>query len=205
MGAMHAERSMDRTFLFRQSRIRMKTLLAAACLALASAAANAGETINIYKYRGADGRPLYSDRPIPGARLIESIQYVLPAPSSPRPDTSKSGAAGEERIKNRLSELDAAWAEVKASGSALAAAEARLAAGVTPEEGEPRALAGPPAPPPAGGPLAPAPPPAGGPMGTRRGGGFSPEYQARIAALEADVQAARVRNQEAWARFNQLR
>ncbi len=196
----------------------MKTLLAAACLALASAAANAAETITIYKYRGADGRPLYSDRPIPGARLIESIQYVLPAPSSPRSDTSKSGAAGEERIKNHLSELDAAWAEVKASGSALAAAEARLAAGVTPEEGEPRALAGPstpappsaggpmaPAPPPAGGPLAPAPPPAGGPMGTRRGGGLSPEYQARIAALEADVQAARVRNQEAWARFNRLR
>jgi len=42
-------------------------------------------------------------------------------------------------------------------------------------------------------------------MAIRRGGGMRPEYRARIASLEADVQAARARNQEAWRRYNQLR
>ncbi len=196
----------------------MRTPLAAGCLILACAAANAAEPIYLYKYRGADGKTLYSNRPIAGAELIESFEYTPPAPSARRPDTSKSDAAGEERIRKQQSGLEAAWVEVQQSGSALAEAEARLAAGVTPGEGEVRALGGPatpapppaggpmaPAPPSAGGPMAPAPPSAGGPMGTRRGGGMRPEYRARIAALEAAVQAARLRNQQAWSRFNELR
>lgn len=194
----------------------MKVILITACLILASTTANAAEII--YKYRGADGKTHYSNRVIPGAELIETFEYTPPAPSTPSPARSKSDAAGEERIKKHLSSLEAAWAEVQESGSALASAEARLAAGVTPEEGETRALGGPatPAPPSAGGPMPPAPPSAGGsispapssaggPMGTRRGGGLRPEYHERLAKLEAEVAAARVRNQQAWARYNQLR
>jgi hypothetical protein len=192
----------------------MKIMLAG-CLMLACAAAVAAETV--YKYRGADGKTLYSNRPIPGAELIETFEYTAPA-SSPRSDTSKSDAAGEERIRKQLSGLDAAWVEVQESGKALAAAEARLAAGATPEEGEVRSVAGSatpappsaggpmaPAPPSAGGPMAPAPSSAGGPMDTQRGGGVRPEYVARLAELEADVAKARFRNQEAWSRFNALR
>lgn len=194
----------------------MKPLLAAA-LFLAFAATSSAETI--YKYRSADGKMHYTNRPIRGAELIEAFEYTPPPVSAPRPNTSKSDAAGEQRIKKHLSDLEAAWAEVQASGAALAAAEERLADGATPGEGDMRALAGPasPAPPSAGGPMAPAPPSAGGPpaapappsaggpMGARRGAGPRPEYLARVAALEADVAKARLRNQGAWSRYNQLR
>lgn len=194
----------------------MNTYIAAGCLLLAFATASAADTI--YKYRGADGETLYSSQPIQGAKLIESFNYTPPETVSPSPDTSRSDAAGEVRISKQLSALDAAWVEVQESGKALAAAEARLATGATPEEGDVRGLVGPatsappsaggpmaPAPPSAGGPMAPAPPSAGGPMGARRGGGLRPEYLERLARLEADVQVMRTRNQDAWSRFNSLR
>jgi len=195
----------------------MKAFLIAACLLIANAASAAGPVV-IYKYRGADGKMQYSDKPIKGGELIEAFEYTPPPPASPRPNTSKSDNAGEARIRKHLAELEAAWAEVQASGKALAEAEARRAAGVGPEEGETRMLSGPatPAPPSAGGPMTPAqpseggptnppPPSAGGPMGTRRGGGRNQAYFERQARLEATVEAARLRNQQAWARYNQLR
>jgi hypothetical protein len=237
----------------------MKMLLAA-CLLLVAAAA-AAQTV--YRYRGPGGETLYSNTPVPGAELIESYLYRSLEPASPRRDTSKSDAAGEARIRLQLSNLEAAWRDTQVTGKTLADAEARLAAGITPEEAEVLARGGPPAPvepgpgpetppveppvkpppptwrpnaapPPApaapaaalppqgpaapsaggpmpsaapseGGPAFVAPPAAGGPMAERRGGGMRPEYRARMAALEADVATARLRNQEAWSRYNQLR
>ena len=180
----------------------MKTLLAAGCLKLASAAA--AETI--YKYQGADGRTLYSNRPIPGAKLIESYEHEASAPA-PHRDPSKYEVEAESRIKERVAALDKAWSEVQDSGKALAAAEANLAAGAAPEEGEARGLGIPAGatPPQAGGPLPAVPPAVGGRMGSGRGGGVSPEYQQRVKALEAAVKAARARNEAAWRRYNELR
>jgi len=179
-----------------------KILLAAGCLMLASAAA--AETI--YKYRGADGRTLYSNRPISGAKLIESYEHEASAPP-PHRDPSKYEAEAESRIKERIAALDKAWSEVQESGRALAAAEARSAAGAAPEEGEARGLGTPAdsAPPAVGGPSAAVPPAVGGRMGSGRGGGVSPEYQARIEALEAAVRTTRARNDAAWRRYNELR
>ena len=182
----------------------MKILLAVACLVVAAAASAAGPVL-IYKYRGADGKMQYSDKPIKGGELIEAFEYTPPAAASPQPDTSKSDAAGETRIKKHLSDLEIAWAEVQLSGRLLAEAEARLAAGAAPLEGETRMLATSetPAPPPAGGPMTP--PSANDSLGVRRGGGRNRAYFERQARLEAAVETARQRNQRAWERYNQLR
>jgi uncharacterized protein DUF4124 len=180
----------------------MRITLAASCLALAFSAA--AETI--YKYRGPDGRTLYSNRLIPGAKLIESYEHAASAPA-PHRDPSKYEAEAESRIKERVAALDKAWSEVQDSGKALAAAEASLAAGAAPGEGEARGL-GTPAdttPPQAGGPLPAVPPAVGGRMSAGRGGGVSPEYQERVKALEAAVKTARTRNEAAWRRYNELR
>jgi hypothetical protein len=202
----------------------MKYPLAVVLLVAASSAC--ADPVTIYRYRDADGKSHYSDKPIPGGKLIETFQYTIPTAASPQPDTSKSDAEGEARIKKHLAALEAAWAEVQASERALTTAEARQAAGNTPHESEVLARGGPvapgeapgeaPAPPSAGGPLPPAtqanggpapaaPPSAGGPMAVRRGGGRRPEYRERLAELEKEVAAARTRNQEAWRRYNQLR
>ena len=179
----------------------MRIILLACCLALASAVA--AETI--YKYQGADGRTLYSNRPIPGAKLIESYEHEASAPA-PHRDPSKYEVEAESRIKERVAALDKAWSEVQDSGKALAAAEANLAAGAPPE-GEARGLGTPSvsAPPAVGGPSAAVPPAVGGRMGSGRGGGVSPEYRERVKALEAAVKAARARNEAAWRRYNELR
>ena len=191
-----------------------RVYLLAALLLLAPAIA--AETI--YKYRRADGRMIYSNRPMPGVELIEAFEYKFDKPTAARVDASKSDAAGEARIKAHLAALEKAWSAVQEAHKALATAQERLRAGVEPQEGEGRALAGPatpaapatggpqgPAAPAAGGPAKAAPPAVGGPLGTRRGGGMQPEYRARMEALQAEVQAARARLDSALRRYNELR
>ena len=181
----------------------MKALLGAVLLVIASVAA--AQSVVIYKYRGADGKMRYSDKPLSGGELIEAFEYTPPPPASPQPDTSKSDTAGEKRITKHLAELEAAWAEVQSSGRELAEAEARRAAGAAPLDNENQGLAPMTNPSSAVGPATPAPPSAGGPMGNWRGGGRNAAYFERQAKLEAAVEAARRRNQDAWARYNQLR
>jgi uncharacterized protein DUF4124 len=178
----------------------MRILLAVACLAIASAAA--GETI--YKYRGANGRLIYSNKPVPGATLIESFERKASPPVTPQ-GPSESDLQGEDRIRQRLTAMDAAWKEVQDSGRALAEALARLAAGAAPEGGESRGIAESSAAPEAGGPFPAATPAVGGRMSPGRGRGESPEYAARVVALEGAVKAARARNEAAWRVYNELR
>jgi len=180
--------------------LRASTLIA--CLLLASAAA--AETI--YKYRRADGQMIYSNRRLPGLELIEAFEYRIPPPAARVPSASekKAAAASEERIAKHLSALDAAWSEVRAATSALEAAEKRQAAGVEPLPGDRQGVAVDAAPPVAGGVPGTAPPAVGGSMSGRRGRP-SPEYVARLEALEADVQAARARLDAALRRYNELR
>jgi hypothetical protein len=183
-------------------------------LLLASAAA--GETI--YKYRQADGQLIYSNRPIPGAVLLEQLEYEPPTPVGIRGEPDKTLLDAEQRIGKQLAVLDQAWKEVQDARQALARAEERLRAQAEPKEDEPRQLVGPaglappaaggpqgPAPPAVGGPQSSVPPAVGGPMGERQGGGGrSAEYQARMQALEADVLAAQERFNAALRRYNAL-
>jgi hypothetical protein len=166
------------------------------------APAVAAETI--YKYRRADGRMIYSNRPIPGVELIETFEYRPAKPAAARVDRSKSDAAGEARIKAYLAALDKAWTEVQEASKALAAAEERLRAGVEPESGEREGVASGTAPPTVGGLPPSAAPAVGGSLSGRRGRA-SPEYVARMQVLEAGVQAARTRLAAALRRYNELR
>jgi len=153
------------------------------------------------------------------ARSLLPLVLALGAASAPA-QVPPSPGGDEARIEQRLKALDAAWEEVRSAYVALQQAEERLAAGVAPEEDEAKQLAGParavppavggaqpPAAPGVGGPQAPAAPAVGGPMSGRRqgGGGRNPAYAARIEALEADVQAARARLDEAWRAYDQLK
>jgi hypothetical protein len=179
------------------------------CLLLSSAAA--AETI--YKYRLANGQMTYSNRLLRDAELIETFDYRFAPPAAPDRSAPKAAAKADENIKLHLARLDKAWSEVQTATRALAAAEARQAAGDAPLPGESGAFAGPPAaalpPPAAGGPQptsAPAASPAvGGPMGTQRGGRRNGEYFDRMAVLEADVFKARARLDAALQAYNQLR
>jgi hypothetical protein len=187
-------------------------------LSMLLASAGYAQTVSIYKYRLPDGRVEYSNRLIPRAELIETFEYRFAEPVPAERVVSKSEAEAEARIERYLAALRDAWTEVQEARKALDTAEARLAAGAGPKDEEGRALAGPatpappavggpqpPAPPAAGGPQRPAPPAAGGPLGTRHGGGRSPDYAERTQALEADVRAARTRLDTALRRYNELR
>jgi hypothetical protein len=178
--------------------LRASTLIA--CLLLASTAA--AETI--YKYRRADGQVIYSNRRLPGLELIEAFEYRFPAPPTPSVSEKKSAAATDARITKHLAALDAAWSEVQQATRALDAAEKRLSAGVELQPGDRQGVAVDAAPPAAGGVPAPVAPALGGSMSGRRGRS-SPEYVARMEALEADVQKARARLDAALRRYNELR
>jgi hypothetical protein len=191
---------------------RMPARLAAllACLLFASAAA--AETV--YKYRRADGRTVYSNRPVSGLELIETFDYTFPAPVRANQDAAKYAAEAEARIRQRLAELQAAWTEVQDANRELLAAEQALRAGAEPEAGDRQGAAITPLPPPVKGqPPAtqpgvgiapPASPAVGGSMSGRRGRP-SPEYVARMRDLEGAVAAARTKLDAALRRYNELR
>jgi hypothetical protein len=194
--------------------MRLRTAIAVALIACSAAAL--GQTI--YKHRASDGRTVYSSERLPGLELIETFEYRFPPPAAPKPGADSAAREAEERIRRHIDALNLAWNEVRDAQAALAAAEARLRAGIEPQEGEATTLAGParPAPPAAGGPGTPAPPAAGGPgpaappavggpVGTGRGGGRSAEYYERVGKLEADVGDARARLERAIRRYNALR
>jgi len=190
--------------------------LAGITIVLALASSALADTI--YKYRQPDGRVIFSNQPVPGATLVETIDF--PA-SPPRPEgpSGKPLREEDERIRKNLAALDQAWQEVQDARVALAQAEDRLRAGGEPLESEPRQLAGPsklpppavggpqpPAPPAAGGAQPTAPPAVGGPMGSRHGGGGrSAEYLQRQAQVEADLRAAQERLDTALRQYNNLR
>jgi hypothetical protein len=179
---------------------RIAALLA--CLLLSAAAA--AETI--YKFRHADGRTVYSNRLEPGLELIETFEYKIPAPAAKANSraASQSDAAGEARIKKQLDALQAGWTEVQEATRALALAEERLRAGQEPQASDREGVASGSVPPAAGGVPASAAPAVGGSMSGRRGRP-SPEYLARMEALEAGVSTARERLDTALRKYNQLR
>jgi len=173
--------------------------LAAMLLAAGTAAAD-----TVYKYRRPDGRTVYSNRLEPGLELIESFEYRFGPAKPALAGTAKSDAESEARIRRQLDALQSAWTEVQDAQGALAAAEERRRTESDLQAGEHPGVATGAAPPAAGGVPPPAPPAVGGPMSGHRGRP-SPEYVARIRALDADVAAARERLDRALRAYNQLR
>ena len=110
----------------------MRILALVACLAAAGTPAQ-----DAYRYVTPEGRVIYSDQPVPGARLEATI-VTPPAPSSPQPGTTLTprqealAKSADERIR-RMNELTV---EIQSAERDLAAANATLQAGIEPREGE---------------------------------------------------------------------
>lgn len=148
-------------------------LVLATCMAAAAA-----ETV--YKYERPDGKVVYSDAPVRGAKLIGQFELV-PAPVSAEPSRGEpprrpADASGERR---ELA-LDAADAGIKAADQALKDAQERQQRGVEPLPGERLGLVG----------------------GHSR---LGPAYFARQRDNAADVDSARANLDEAYRLRNEAR
>jgi Domain of unknown function (DUF4124) len=125
--------------------MRIPTILA--CVTLTFAAAASAQ--NIYRYVFPDGRVVYSDSPVPGAKLQGTVTPA-PPPMSPPPGAaerpgSPSGASkdqGSAAPDDRVARLAAADREVQDATRALEDAKARVAAGQEPLPGERTGTAG---------------------------------------------------------------
>src|ERR1700704_6483736 len=154
--------------------------LVALVLALAPAVA-AAETV--YKYQRPDGSTVYSDVPLNGAKLIGRFELV-PVPRPPKAEHARPGRGAitdpTEIARQRVQDLDAADAAIKAADQSLKEALERQQAGVEPQPGERLGNVG----------------------GRSR---LTPEYFERQRALAAEVDAAPARLDEAYRMRNQFR
>ena len=161
----------------------MTTIKGIVVLALALAPMlSAADTV--YKYQRPDGKVLYSDVPLRGAKLIGRFELVpLPPPQGgARSDRLRQREdLASERAEQRTRALDAADAEIKAADQALKDAEERQQAGVEPLPGERLGNVG------------------------ARSSRLGPQYFERQQTLAAEVAAARARLDEAYRQRNQLR
>jgi len=109
----------------------------AAALFLAVLFAAAAAAQNAYRFVMPDGRVIYSDQPVPGARLDGTV-VTPPATSPPVPVTTLTpreealAKAADERLR-RLTELTE---QIQEASRDLATANAALQAGIEPREGE---------------------------------------------------------------------
>lgn len=152
-------------------------------LALAVACADAALAQKIGRYVFPDGRVVYSDQPVPGARLANEVAPP-PPPGSPPPVGESPGRrpAKSSEIPGaaRPRSLAEADAEVRAATQALEQARARQQAGVEPLPGER--------------------------TGTASGGSrLNEAYQARQAGNQQAVADAEARLQRAIAARNAVR
>jgi hypothetical protein len=110
---------------------------------LALAATSAVDAQKIGRYVFPDGRVVYSDQPVPGAKLVNELAPPPPASSSPSPPReTKAAAPGAASGAARTQQLDQADAEVRAATEALERARAQLQAGIEPLPGERTGTAG---------------------------------------------------------------
>jgi hypothetical protein len=110
---------------------------------LALAAANAVDAQKIGRYVFPDGRVVYSDLPVPGAKLVNEVAPPPPASVSPPPSREgKAAAPGVDPGAARVQRLDQADAEVRAATEALERARTQLQAGIEPFPGERTGTAG---------------------------------------------------------------
>lgn len=164
---------------------RIASLFAA--LAFALLPGTPAEAQKAYKYVFPDGRVVYSDKPVPGARLEGEVQAPPPPafqtvpPSATKPAApAASKDAKEETTAARQRRFADADAEVRAATSALEQARAQLEMGKEPQPGERTGTAG-------------------------GGSRLNEAYEARQQANERAVAEAQERLQRALGERNALR
>ena len=145
-------------------------------LLLAGASALAAAD-TIYKYE-RDGRTVYSDSPVKGAKLLERIDLPAPPPAVQAPRVEPRGAS--ELADTRAAELAAADAQIKEAARVLKEAEARQEQGAEPLPGERLGTVG-------------------------RNSRLAPSYFSRQQDNATEVDMARARLDEAYRLRNQVR
>jgi len=106
-------------------------------LLLGLAGAVAAQTV--YRYVTPDGRTIFSDQPVPGAKLQGTVAAPTPPSGTPPPRPSSDArrtAPNEPPGEARVQRLRDATAEVEAAQQDLAQARLRLDAGKEPLPGE---------------------------------------------------------------------
>jgi len=148
-------------------------LVLATCMAAAAAD-------TVYKYQRPDGKVVYSDAPVRGAKLIGRFELVpVPAATGSSRGEPPRGPADATTDRRGLA-LDEADARIKDADQALKDAQERQQQGVEPRPGERLGIAG----------------------GHSR---LSPAYFARQQDNAADVDAARANLDEAYRLRNEVR
>jgi hypothetical protein len=118
--------------------VSRRTIARAVALLLLAAPLAAAQ--QIFKSRTPDGRIVFSDRPQPGATVIE--QYEALPPPDPAAAAARQAAlreqakAASERAAERVQALDAVTKEIQAATAALERARARLEAEREPLPGD---------------------------------------------------------------------
>ncbi len=140
----------------------------------------------VYKSARPDGSVVYSDAPVPGAKVIGRFQLVPVPPedearaTQQREQEQRRAKEADEWAKQREDALARADEEVKAAVDALKAAQQRLQQGVEPLPGERTGSVG-------------------------RRSRLNEGYYRRMEQLEAEVSAAVKRLDAAYAARNELR
>jgi hypothetical protein len=148
-------------------------LVLGTCMAVAAAD-------TVYKYERPDGKVVYSDAPVQGAKLIGQFELV-PVPASAESSRGEPPRRPADATPDRRGlALDAADAQIKAAEQALKDAQERQQQGVEPLPGERLGLAG----------------------GHSR---LGPAYFARQRDNAADVDSARAALDEAYRLRNDAR
>ena len=159
-------------------RPRWRSVLWACCLAAASGQALG---MQVLKQADGDGRVTYSDQPVPGKRVLRTLD--LPQASgferaeieSRRTAIAREAEALRVRLRERTESLDRNDQEIRLGSRMLAEAQRALENGLAPQAGE------------------------------RTGRRFNEAYFNRIAGLEQRVFDARVRLERAYTERNRIK
>lgn len=117
--------------------VRRMTLI----LAAAAAAAGAAQAQQVFKYVMPNGQVVYSDKPVPGGRLMDEIAPPPPpaqgvaAPAQPATNAGQRDAL-RERLGERESRFQQAQANLNDARAQLTSAERQLVEGKEPLPGE---------------------------------------------------------------------
>jgi hypothetical protein len=142
---------------------------------LIGAIAQGSAAQDVYKYVDRDGRVVYTDDPKAGGGKAQRVEDATSVVPVPAPVVGAGTRAYVRQTDDRLAELDRAVDDIAAASLALREAEARRVAGIEPLEGE------------------------------RQGRRYRNEYWQRQEALQQQVDAARLRLEDANARRNAFR
>ena len=163
---------------------RRSQLHAFLCVSLLLAAALPVSADTIYKQQLPDGRIVYADHRIKGAKLLYKVD--MPDAQAPaatpagRPDAKAEAAALDKRLRERSAALERAQREIVDAGQALNQAKRELEVGKEPLPSEMQSNA----------------------MGATR---VLPQYYERLKILEQGVAQAQARADGAYEALNKLR